>query len=221
MSHLITDSLKLIALSLFLRRPFIRSRHHSLPHLFARTQATFILNFLHVPSSSLLFSSLNHRVTQSASNLPPHLTPAFFSFTTCSHASLAHSSPSSPPPSDFSPSFSICSTFTRFLHPSLSLCLLLPFVLLCLTHFCQLLTPLILLSGCDTSLSLPLMMRLFYTDFRFFLYLLHVWLQPSLPHSHLLFSLSTPHLSVHSPLSSNIFLNVSLPLSIHSERWLY
>lgn len=56
-SHLITGSLKLIALSLFFRRPFFRSQHHSLPHLLARTQATFILNFLHVPSSSLIFLS--------------------------------------------------------------------------------------------------------------------------------------------------------------------
>lgn len=117
MSHLITGSLRLIALFLFFHRPFIHSQHHSLPHLLARTRATFILNFLHVPSSSLLFSSLNHRVTQSSSNLPPHLPPCFFFFhymLTCRACSLI---PFLPPPIFLPPSPSVLLSLASFIHP--------------------------------------------------------------------------------------------------------
>lgn len=120
----------------------------------------------------------------------------------------------------FAPSFTICSTFTCFLHPSLSLCLQLPFVLLCLKLCCQHLTPLLLLSLCDTLLLTPSNDALLLT-FLFFL---------SLPSS---CSISLPpfprNTSIILPLPpffctppSYIFLNVFLSLlSIHSERWLY
>ena len=117
--------------------------------------------------------------------------PAFFSFTTCSHASLAHSSPSSPP-----------RFFSLLLHlfyfHSLPSSIL---VTLSSADFCTPLPHTLLPAPYSTH---PLI-RLWYFPLtpsndaprlhRFpfsFLYLLYFLLQPSLPPSHLLFSLSLP-----------------------------
>lgn len=157
MSPLITGSLKpLITLSsLRSLLTFFPSCRLSSPRPFfiyslRLSQSTFILNFslfsfsLFVPLSltpfvlpPLFFFLLNHRLIYCSYIFPPYLLSSFTHYLlTCFAFSLI---PFLPP--GFLPSFTICSAFTCFLHPSLSLCLQLPFVLLCLKHCCQLLTP--------------------------------------------------------------------------------